>query len=71
VTAAVLGGVPVAEITRRPSRASPRCLYFHGRANVLGGASQAADPTSQVGRRTRAKVISVDYRLAPEHPYVA
>jgi acetyl esterase/lipase len=71
VTAAALGGVPVAEIT--VDRVEPRhvVLYFHGGANVLGGASQTADLASQVRQRTRAKVISVDYRLTPEHPYVA
>jgi epsilon-lactone hydrolase len=37
----------------------------------MGDASLAADLASQVGRRTQAKVISVDYRLAPEHPYPA
>jgi acetyl esterase/lipase len=35
---------------------------------VIGDAFQAAGLASQIGRRTRAKVISVDYRLAPEHP---
>src|SRR5256885_5382768 len=37
----------------------------------MGDAALAADLASQVGRRTDAKVISVDYRLAPEHPYPA
>jgi acetyl esterase/lipase len=46
-------------------------LYFHAGVYVLGDAFLAADLASQVGRRTRARVISVDYRLAPEHPYPA
>jgi acetyl esterase/lipase len=46
-------------------------LYFHGGVYVLGDAFQSAGLAAQVGRRTRARVISVDYRLAPEHPYPA
>ena len=38
---------------------------------MIGDAFLAADLASQVGRRTDAKVISVDYRLGPEHPYPA
>jgi len=71
VTAAVLGGVPTAEITIDGFEPRHVVLYFHGGVYVLGDAFQAAGLASQVGRRTRAKVISVDYRLAPEHPYPA
>jgi epsilon-lactone hydrolase len=71
VTAAVLGGVPTAEITIDGIEPRHVVLYFHGGVYVLGDAFQAAGLASQIGRRTNAKVISVDYRLAPEHPYPA
>jgi acetyl esterase/lipase len=71
VTAAALGGVPTAEITIDGIEPRHVVLYFHGGVYVLGDAFQAAGLASQIGRRTRAKVISVDYRLAPEHPYPA
>ena len=71
VTAAALGAVPTAEITVDGIDPRHVVLYFHGGVYVLGDAFQAAGLASQVGRRTRAKVISVDYRLAPEHPYPA
>jgi len=71
VTAAVLGGVPAAEITVDGVQPRHVVLYFHGGVYVLGDAFQAAGLAAQIGRRTRAMVISVDYRLAPEHPYPA
>jgi len=71
VTAAALGGVPTAEITVDGVEPRHVVLYFHGGVYVMGDAFLTADLASQVGRRTQAKVISVDYRLAPEHPYPA
>jgi epsilon-lactone hydrolase len=71
VTAADLGGVPTAEITVDGIEHRHVVLYFHGGVYVMGDAFLAAELASQVGRRTHAKVISVDYRLAPEHPYPA
>ena len=71
VTAADLGGVPTAEITVDGIEPRHVVLYFHGGVYVMGDAFLAADLASQVGRRTNAKAISVDYRLAPEHPYPA
>jgi len=71
VSAAELGGVPAAEITVDGIEPRHVVLYFHGGVYVMGEAALAADLASQVGRRTDAKVMSVDYRLAPEHPYPA
>src|SRR3954466_6709822 len=71
VTAGSLGGVPTAEITVDGVEPRHVILYFHGGVYVISDAFLAAGLASQVGRRADAKVISVDYRLAPEHPYPA
>jgi epsilon-lactone hydrolase len=71
VTPADLGGVPIAEIRVDGIEARHVVLYFHGGVYVMGDAALAADLASQVGRRTDARVISVDYRLAPEDPFPA
>src|SRR4029077_17652254 len=69
VTAAELGGVPTAEITVDGIEPRHVVLYFHGGVYVMSDAFLVADLASQVGRRTQAKVISVDYRLSPAHTY--
>jgi acetyl esterase/lipase len=71
VIPAELGGVPTAEVTVDGVEPLHVVLYFHGGVYAIGDAALAAELASQVGRRTQAKVISVDYRLAPEHPYPA
>src|SRR6201981_2873208 len=71
MTATTLGGVPAAEITVDGVEPRHVVLYFHGGVYVPGDALQAARLAAPGGGRPRARVISVDYRLAPEHPYPA
>ncbi len=71
MTTGELGGVPTAVVTIDGIEPRHTVLYFHGGVYVMGDAALSADLASQIGRRIDAKVISVDYRLAPEHPYPA
>ena len=71
VTEAALGDIRTAEISVDGVEPRHVVLYFHGGVYVIGDAFIAAELASQIGRRTQAEVISVDYRLAPEHPYPA
>jgi acetyl esterase/lipase len=71
VTAGTLGDVATAEIAIDGIDARNVVLYFHGGVYVMSDAFLAAGLASAVARRLDAKAISVDYRLAPEHPYPA
>ncbi|TDD34971.1 alpha/beta hydrolase [Actinomadura sp. KC06] len=47
----------------------PALLFFHGGGFVTGGLETEEVRCSEIARRTGVLVISVDYRLAPEHPF--
>lgn len=53
--------------------ANPRGVYLHihGGGHVLGAADQQDRMLERIADETRLTAISVDYRLAPEHPYPA
>jgi len=66
-----LGGAPVTVIDTVGAPSRGVVVYFHGGAYALGSAPATAGLASEVARSAGVRVISVDYRLAPEHPYPA
>ena len=53
------------------SEPSALLLYFHGGGWVIGGLDTHDDPCRFLAARAGVRVLSVDYRLAPEHPFPA
>ena len=49
----------------------PMILYFHGGGWVIGDLDSHHPFCQALARSTNCTVISVDYRLAPEHPFPA
>lgn len=49
----------------------PLLLFFHGGGWVLGSLDTHDDTCRRLCRRVGAVVASIDYRLAPEHPFPA
>jgi monoterpene epsilon-lactone hydrolase len=66
-----IGGVGAVEVTIQGRDAANVILYFHGGVYVIGSAATSVPLASDLARRTGATAITLDYRLAPEHPYPA
>ena len=66
-----LGGVPTLDITTHGTRSDAVLLWFHGGWYTMGSPLTVAALSSDIARRTGAKVVSIEYRLAPERPYPA
>ena len=46
-------------------------LYVHGGGYVMGSAGSHRDMTGRLSQTAGARVLSLNYRLAPEHPFPA
>lgn len=65
------GGIPVR--IYMPNSAAPRpvIVYFHGGGWVLCNLDTHDAVCRAIARRSGATLVSVDYRLAPQHPFPA
>ena len=63
------GGVP-AELQMAPD-AENLIIYFHGGGYIGGSIASHRNLTGNLALQSRSRVLSVEYRLAPEHPHPA
>lgn len=70
-SAVVLGGRPAILVEPEREACQGIILYFHGGSFALGSPETAMSVTANLVARTGIKAISLDYRLAPEHPFPA
>lgn len=54
-----------------PSTGRPALLWMHGGGLIIGSASMADSVLRHIARRHGAVCASVEYRLAPQHPFPA
>lgn len=66
------GGVPVRVYTpRRPAGPAPVLVWFHGGGHVVGSLESYDTLCRQLAAQSGCLLVSVDYRLAPEHKFPA
>jgi acetyl esterase/lipase len=65
------GGVEAEWISAPNSSADRAVLYVHGGGYVLGSINTHRDLMGRIARASGARVLGINYRLAPEHPFPA
>ncbi|WP_063007811.1 alpha/beta hydrolase [Nocardia kruczakiae] len=66
-----LGSRPAVLVEPPEPAGAGTILYFHGGGFVFGSPETAMTLTGNLVRKTGFRALSVDYRLAPEHPFPA
>ena len=64
-------GVPAEWIVAPGADPNRAVLYVHGGGYVIGSVDSHRELTARISRSAAARVLSLDYRLAPENPFPA
>jgi monoterpene epsilon-lactone hydrolase len=64
-------GVKAQWITAPAAATDRAMLYLHGGGYVMGSVHTHRDLIGRISRAAQARVLALDYRLAPEHPFPA
>ena len=65
------GGVPAEWVVAENADPDRVILYLHGGGYVIGSINTHRELGSRLSRAAAARVLLIDYRLAPEHPHPA
>jgi len=65
------GGVPAEWVSAPGADAGRNVLYLHGGGYTIGSIKTHRCLAGWVSRAAKARVLLIDYRLAPEHPHPA
>lgn len=66
-----LGERPALELTHEGQDDNARLLYLHGGGYIVGSPETHAALTATIALQAGVPAVSLDYRLAPEHPFPA
>lgn len=71
MTKVAANGVPAEWTVADGARSDVAIVYFHGGGYAMGSLNSHRGHCARLSRAARARVLSVDYRLGPEHPHPA
>jgi acetyl esterase/lipase len=66
-----LGSIPALDVKVAGADSHGVILYLHGGAYEIGSARTGANLAAPLSRRSGVPAVSLEYRLAPEHPFPA
>lgn len=65
----IAGSVPAEWITTPNTESQKVILYLHGGGYVAGSIASYRDLVARISRLTKARILILEYRLAPEYPF--